>query len=111
LTVKEAALELAKAVPAELLPEIETLYAAGADTLTEPGIVNVTRRVVPVTVARAVACVLTPVPPLLGVSVTVTLAGRIVPTGKFEPVTLMLVTPGSPTLGEALGKSVIAIGF
>ena len=73
--------------------------------------VKVTRRVVPATVATARALVFTASPPLVGVNVTVTLAAGIAPAGKFEPVTLMLVTPGSPTVGEVLESKVTATGF
>jgi hypothetical protein len=51
----------------------------------------VTRRVVPSTVATALACVEPEEPaPEAGTTTTVTSAGAIVPAGKPEPVTLML---------------------
>jgi hypothetical protein len=110
-TVSEAVFELAKTVPVDVLPEIETAQTVGAETWTVAGIVNVTRRVVPATIATAVAGVVTEEFPPTGVSVTVTLVGTIVPAGKFDPVTLRLVTPGSPVLGEVLGNSVTATGL
>jgi hypothetical protein len=113
LTVSAAEFELwnTMAGVAAELPEIVTLYAVGTTTTTDAGTVNVTRRVVPATVVTAVAWVATAAPPVAGVSVTVTFAAAIVPTGKFDPVTLTLVTPGSAALGEVLGKSVTAIGL
>jgi hypothetical protein len=59
------------------------------------------RRVVPGSVATAVAVVLTAVPPPDGVSVTVTPPGEIVPLGKPLPVTLIVEIPACPLEGEA----------
>ena len=60
-----------------------------------------TRRDVPTTVATFDASVVTvgPAPAVAGASVTVTSAGAMVPDGKFEPVTLTLVTPACPDDG------------
>jgi hypothetical protein len=58
------------------------------------GIRNVTRRVVPITVTTVVAVVAVGLPPPTGVRVTVTFAGKMVPLGKFDPVTLTFVIPG-----------------
>jgi hypothetical protein len=81
----------------------------GPPTITEAGTVKLTRRVVPVTVVTAVAVVV--VTAEGPVRVTVTLAGNIVPDGKFEPNTATLVTPGSAVAGLAAPMSVTWIGF
>src|SRR5579871_5257803 len=48
-------------------------------------------------------------PGATGCRVTVTFAGGMDPLGKPFPVTLMLVTPGSPTLGVAVPVSVTVV--
>jgi hypothetical protein len=102
LTVRAAGLLLTKAAPVVVVPAIETLYAVGTVTVSEAGTWKVTRRVVPRIVCTAVA-VAWPVggPEVAGCKATVTLAGEIVPEGKPDPVTLMIVTPACPALGEA----------
>src|SRR5258708_31666859 len=45
------------------------------------------------------AGLVTAVPPLFGVSVTVTPAGKIAPLGNPEPVTVTVVTPATPVVG------------
>jgi len=55
-----------------------------------------------------VAVVVTAVPPLLGVSVTVTLAGEIVPLGNPDPVTDTVVSPGSADVGVAEPSTTLA---
>ena len=90
LTVNEALFVLAKATPAEVRPVIDTRYWVGVETVIVLGIWNVTRRVVPMTVATALAGVVPPGPPAAGSTSTVTSAGAITPDGKFDPVTLML---------------------
>jgi len=78
----------------------------GAVTAMLDGIVNVTRRVVPTTVATAVAFVVVIAPLAAGCKATSVLAGKIVPAGKFDPVITMLVTPACPAAGAAAGASV-----
>jgi hypothetical protein len=68
----------------------------------EAGIVKVTRRVVPKIVVTADGVAVVAVPPLCGVSVTVTLAGLIVPLGYPEPVTMMTLLPGAPLVGDVV---------
>ena len=46
---------------------------------------------------------------LFFINVIVTLAGRIVPLGKPEPVRLTLVTPATPVLGAAATLSVTVV--
>jgi len=111
LTASAAELELANAMPVEVVPERVTVYVVGVATLTEDGIVNDTRRVVPTTVVTVVAVVVTAVPPPAGARVSVTLAGGIAPEGKFDPMRLILVTPGSPALGDVVDTSVTAMGI
>jgi hypothetical protein len=72
----------------------------GDATTREAGIVKLTLRVLPRTVAIAVAVVVAlGGPALTGVKVTETLAARMVPIGNPEPVTLMFVTPACPAPG------------
>lgn len=73
--------------------------------------VNVTRRVVPATVATAVAAVVADAPaaPGAGCSVTVTFAGWMVPDGNPDPVTLIDWMPGCPAAGDADDESVTAV--
>ena len=49
-------------------------------------------------------------PAAVGLSVTITLAARIVPAGKFVPVRPMRVTPGSAAAGAGVGVRVTATG-
>ena len=107
LTVKEAVFPLLKAFPFESLPEIDTLYRVGDVTVTEEGIRQVSRRVEPKMVVTALGVVVTlGGPAVAGVRVTVTFAGGMAPLGKFEPVTLITVTPAWPALGAAEGLRV-----
>ena len=78
-------------------------------TETEDGIVNVTRLVLPATVATAEDGVVNAVPPADGFSETVTAVAGMVPVGKPAPVKLMTVTPGWPEAGEAVRESVTAV--
>src|ERR1039458_9392749 len=66
------------------------------------GTLNVTYSVVPEATVTFVAVVVPegPPPEVVGLSVTVTLAGGIVPLGKPWPVTATLVTTRSAALGE-----------
>src|ERR1039458_8870061 len=66
------------------------------------GTLYVTYSVVPEATVTFVAVVVPegPPPEVVGLSVTVTLAGGIVPLGKPCPITVTLVTPGSAALGE-----------
>src|ERR1039458_1728694 len=66
------------------------------------GTLNVTYSVVPEATVTFVAVVVPegPPPEVVGLSVTVTLAGGIVPLGKPCPITVTLVTPVSAALGE-----------
>src|ERR1039458_8392907 len=75
------------------------------------GTLNVTYSVVPEKTVTFVAVVLPEGPPpgVVGLSVTVTLAGGIVPLGKPCPITVTLVTPGSATLGEVNPFSVTSV--
>jgi hypothetical protein len=77
-----------------------------AVTEIEAGIKKATVSVVPVPGVTLLAVVVTGVPPLLGVSVTVTLAGEIVPLGNPEPVTETLVSPACPEVGLVAAFSV-----
>ena len=87
---------------------------AGAGGFTLAGTVKVTLRVVPTTVVTAVAGVVTvafaSVPAAVGLRVTVTLAGRMVPAGKLAPVRPITVTPGSADVGDGVGVRVTATG-
>src|SRR5262245_26941946 len=69
------------------------------------------RRDVPTIVTTFDADVVTvgPAPAVAGSSVTVTSAGAIVPDGKFEPVTLTLVTPACPVDGLTAVLSVTLV--
>jgi hypothetical protein len=70
----------------------------GVDTEIDAGTRKAIVFVVPVPGVTPVAVVVTAVPPL-GVSVTVTLAGEIVPLGNPEPVTDTVVSPACPDVG------------
>ena len=63
----------------------------------------------PAMVTTADAGVVTVVPPAEGASDTVTAAGRIVPTGKPEPVRVIGEIPACPDVGDAAGERVTAI--
>lgn len=108
LTVNEAVLVLANWTPAAVAPESDTRYATGAATEMELGIENVTRRVLPTTVAidLAVALAASPAPAVAGSRRSCTCEAAIVPEGNPEPVSEMVVVPGCPADGEALGASV-----
>jgi hypothetical protein len=103
-TVKSAELELAKAVPVDVEPAMETLNEAGELTESPAGIENSTRSVVPATTDTLVAVVIALglVPPE-AVNETVTLDPGILPAGKFEPMTVIDDTPGCPEDGVANG--------
>ena len=103
-TVKSAELELAKAVPVEVEPAMETLKEVGELTESPVGIENKTRSVVPATTDTLVAVVIALglVPPET-VNETVTLDPGIVPAGKFEPITVIEDTPAWPEEGVASG--------
>ena len=93
-----------------MVPDNETRYGVGTERLMDDGIVKATRRVLPTIVVTALAFVVAKTPPAAaGWRVTVVLAGRIVPLGKFEPVTLMIVTPGAPAVGAADGLNVTCV--
>src|SRR5690349_15907109 len=64
---------------------------------------NVTRSVLPLITVTDKAGVIPvgPPPTVVGLKVTVTLAGGMVPPGNPCPVTLMLVSVGSPVPGDA----------
>jgi hypothetical protein len=103
-TVKSAELELAKAVPVEVVPAMDTLKEVGELTESPDGIENKTRSVVPATTDTLVAVVVAPgVVPPEAVNETVTLGPEIVPAGKFEPITVIDDTPGWPDEGVANG--------
>ena len=87
-------------------PEIETSYTVAAVTEIEVGIRNAIVSLVPVPGVTPLAVVVTGVPPLFGVSVTVTLAGEIVPLGNPEPVTETVVSPACPEVGMVAAFSV-----
>ena len=65
--------------------------------------------VAPTMVVTADAGVVTDVPPADGCRETVTADGWMVPAGKLEPVRLIVVMPGWPAAGEAVGESVTAV--
>jgi hypothetical protein len=93
LTVKEEVFTLAKAVPSAVLPAMEMLYGAGDVTAIDAGIVKLTRRVLPTTVVTAEAAVVARGgPAFAGVKITDTFAGRMVPFGNPEPVSVTIVT-------------------
>src|ERR1039458_2119684 len=75
------------------------------------GTLNTTPSVVPEKTVTFVAVVVPegPPPEVVGLSVTVTLAGGIVPLGKPCPITVTLVTPGSAALGEVNPFSVTSV--
>jgi len=77
----------------------------------DAGTLNVISSVAPETTVTLSAEVLPegPSPEVVGLSVTVTLAGGIVPFGKPCPTTVTLVTPGSAALGVADVFSVISV--
>src|SRR5215469_9699948 len=106
--VRAAVFELAKGTPADVVPEIDTLYPVGAASEIEAGTVKLTRRVEPTTVVTAVAAVFTGTPPPVGLRLTVVLVPVIVPVGNPDPVTLTLVTPGCAVEGEAADVNVTA---
>jgi hypothetical protein len=110
LTVRAAVFVLAKATLDAAVPASDTAYGVGTATWTDAGMVKDTRRVLPATVVMAVAAVVTVLTPAEGLRLTVTLAARMVPVGKPDPVTEMLVTPGSPAVGEVVGVRVTATG-
>src|SRR5258708_40302112 len=58
-----------------------------------------------------VAVVVPPAPLPFGVSVTVTLAGKIVPLGNPEPVTDTVVTPACPVVGLVAEPSATLASF
>jgi len=103
-TVRSAELELAKAVPVEVDPAMETLKEVGELTESPAGMENKTRSVVPATTDTLVAVVIA-----LGVvapeavNETVTSDPGILPAGKFEPITVIDDTPGWPDEGVANG--------
>jgi hypothetical protein len=100
-TVNAAVFPLENAVPSDVLPAMDTLYGVADETTIEGGIVKLTLRALPIIVVTAVAAVFPlGATPLAGVRVTDTSAACITPAGKPEPVTLMLVMPAWPTLGE-----------
>jgi hypothetical protein len=111
LTVSDAVLLLAKAVPVEVVPAMETWYDVAAETVMEVGTLKVTASVAPDSTVTFVAVVVPdgPPPEVVGLSVTVTLAGGIVPLGKPCPTTVTLVTPGSAALGVADALSVTSV--
>ena len=73
----------------------------GVDTEIEAGTRKAIVLVPLVPAVTLVAVVVTPVPPLLGVSVTVTFAAQIVPAGNPEPVTDAVVIPACAVDGVA----------
>jgi hypothetical protein len=111
LTVSDAELRLAKALPVEVVPAMETWYEVAAETRMDAGTRNVTPSVVPEITVTFVAVVEPEGPPpvVVGSSVTVTLAGGIVPLGKPWPMTVTLVTLMSAVLGEANAFSVTLV--
>jgi hypothetical protein len=109
-TVKSAEFELAKAVPVEVVPAIETLKDVGELTESPGGIENKTRSVVPATTDTLVAVVIAlGVVPPEGVNETVTLGPGILPAGKFEPITVIDDTPGWPEEGVANGVKLTCV--
>src|ERR1700691_4629774 len=80
----DALLPLEKTAPVEVEPESETRYEVGRTTAIETGTVNVTRWVPPNSGWTALAWVVPdgPAPAFDGCSVTVTLAGGMLPLGK-----------------------------
>jgi hypothetical protein len=76
------------------------------ETVREAGTRNPTLLVVPMTVAIVDAAVVTvgPAPVVTGASVTVMLAGKMVPVGKPEPVTFTDVTPAWAAPGTAVER-------
>src|SRR5271156_3122171 len=109
-TVKSAESELAKAVPVEVEPAMETLKEVGELTESPVGIENKTRSVVPVTTDTLVAVVIAlGVVPPDAVNETVTLDPGIVPAGKFEPITAIDDTPGWPEEGVANGVKLTCV--
>jgi len=105
-TTRADVLLLAKDVPVAVVPEIETVYVVGEATTMAAGIWKVTRRTVPEMVATEVADAVTPA----GCRFTVTSAGGIVPDGNPEPVTLTLVNPACPAVGDTEELSVTRTG-
>ena len=105
--VNEAWLELANVAPEVVLPDKETRYGAGAATLIELGIRKVTRRVVPIMVVTRVAAAVTGEPEGAKARLTVMADGSIIPSGNPEPVTVTVVIPGWPVVGDVDGDSVI----
>ena len=109
-TVKSAELELAKAVPVEVDPAMETLKEVGELTESPAGIENKTLSVVPTTTDTLVAVVIAVgVVPPEAVNETVTLDPGIVPAGKFEPITVIDDTPGWPEEGVASGVKLTCV--
>jgi hypothetical protein len=109
-TVKSAELELAKAVPVEVVPAMETLKEVGELTESPAGIENKTRSVVPATTDTLVAVVIAlGVVPPEAVNVTVTLDPGILPAGKFEPITVIDDTPDWPDEGVANGVKLTCV--
>jgi hypothetical protein len=80
LTVSVAELELTNWVPVVVCPAIVTAYAVGDEAEIEAGIRKPTILVEAITVPTLDAVVVTGLPPV-GVSVTVTAEGEIVPLG------------------------------
>jgi hypothetical protein len=109
-TVKSAELELAKAVPVEVVPAMETLKEVGELTESPAGIENKTRSVVPATTDTLVAVVIAlGVVPPEAVNETVTLEPGMVPAGKFEPITVIDPTPAWPDEGVAKGDKLTCV--
>jgi hypothetical protein len=103
-------LELAKAVPAEVDPAMETLKEVGELTESPAGIENKTLSVVPTTTDTLVAVVIAVgVVPPEAVNETVTLDPGIVPAGKFEPIIVIDPTPAWPDEGVAKGDKLTCV--
>src|SRR5712692_6371685 len=109
LMVMLAVFELAKELPRESVPLIDTLYAVGLATFG-PTTWKVTRRVLEKSVVTVETVAVSAGPVVTGVNVTVIWAGAMAPLGKFEPVRLTNVTPGCAALGVVVEASVTKVG-
>lgn len=109
LIVNPAVLLLANVTAVVVLPAIDTRYGTGDVIERLLGTTNVTRRVVPTSVAMLTGVPETvgPAPAVAGWKVTTTSDGTMVPDGKFEPVTDTVVMPGCAAAGEADDASVM----